>query len=142
MCLDHFQGNRTPFTDPLSRGALAGLTLKHGRFPVCLFVAVIKWLRQIGPPDSPYVVGGGGVSVGVWGCGGNRGIVVVVVFVGIGVGVVPTVVAGSLIFTISVLFSIDTAVALFALKDKRVCFGKHQHIYIYIIQAVSCEVIV
>lgn len=30
VCLDHFQGNRTPFTDPLSRGALAGLTLKHG----------------------------------------------------------------------------------------------------------------
>ncbi|KAG2433666.1 hypothetical protein HXX76_008037 [Chlamydomonas incerta] len=29
--LDHFQGNRTPHTDPLSRGALAGLTLKHGR---------------------------------------------------------------------------------------------------------------
>lgn len=32
VCLDHFQGNRTPFTDPLSRGALAGLTLKHGKF--------------------------------------------------------------------------------------------------------------
>jgi sugar (pentulose or hexulose) kinase len=27
----HTQGNRTPHTDPLSRGALAGLTLKHGR---------------------------------------------------------------------------------------------------------------
>ena len=26
---DHFQGNRTPHTDPLSRGAFAGLTLKH-----------------------------------------------------------------------------------------------------------------
>ncbi|KAG2482942.1 hypothetical protein HYH03_018167 [Edaphochlamys debaryana] len=31
VALDHFQGNRTPHTDPLSRGALAGLTLKHGR---------------------------------------------------------------------------------------------------------------
>ena len=26
---DHFQGNRTPYTDPLSRGALVGLTLAH-----------------------------------------------------------------------------------------------------------------
>ncbi|PNH06036.1 Ribulokinase [Tetrabaena socialis] len=31
VALDHFQGNRTPYTDPLSRGALAGLSLKHGR---------------------------------------------------------------------------------------------------------------
>jgi len=28
---DHFQGNRTPHTDPHSRGAITGLTLKHGR---------------------------------------------------------------------------------------------------------------
>ncbi|MGY6549126.1 MAG: FGGY-family carbohydrate kinase [Roseinatronobacter sp.] len=26
---DHFQGNRTPHTDPLSRGAITGLSLKH-----------------------------------------------------------------------------------------------------------------
>ncbi|GLC45809.1 hypothetical protein PLESTB_001153500 [Pleodorina starrii] len=31
LALDHFQGNRTPHTDALSRGALVGLTLKHGR---------------------------------------------------------------------------------------------------------------
>ena len=29
--LDTSQGNRTPHTDPLSRGALVGLTLKHTR---------------------------------------------------------------------------------------------------------------
>jgi pentose-5-phosphate-3-epimerase len=29
LALDHFQGNRTPHTDPLSRGALVGLTLAH-----------------------------------------------------------------------------------------------------------------
>ncbi len=28
---DHFQGNRTPHTDPLSRGAFLGLSLKHTR---------------------------------------------------------------------------------------------------------------
>ncbi len=28
---DHFQGNRTPHTDPLSRGAFMGLSLKHTR---------------------------------------------------------------------------------------------------------------
>lgn len=27
---EHLQGNRTPHTDPLSRGALVGLTLRHG----------------------------------------------------------------------------------------------------------------
>ncbi|WP_099827887.1 FGGY-family carbohydrate kinase [Oceaniglobus indicus] len=28
---DHFQGNRTPHTDPLARGAITGLTLNHTR---------------------------------------------------------------------------------------------------------------
>lgn len=29
LALDHFQGNRTPYTDPHSRGALIGLSLSH-----------------------------------------------------------------------------------------------------------------
>ncbi len=29
LVLDHFQGNRTPYTDPLSRGAITGLSLHH-----------------------------------------------------------------------------------------------------------------
>jgi FGGY-family pentulose kinase len=29
LVLDHFQGNRTPYTDAASRGAITGLTLKH-----------------------------------------------------------------------------------------------------------------
>jgi ribulose kinase len=30
VVLDHFQGNRTPYTDAASRGVISGLTLKHG----------------------------------------------------------------------------------------------------------------
>ncbi|EQD64419.1 carbohydrate kinase, FGGY family protein, partial [mine drainage metagenome] len=30
LALDHFQGNRTPHTDSLSRGAITGLSLHHG----------------------------------------------------------------------------------------------------------------
>ena len=30
LVLDHFQGNRTPYTDPKSRGAILGLSLAHG----------------------------------------------------------------------------------------------------------------
>ena len=37
---EHFQGNRTPHTDPRSRGAFHGLTLKHGR--AHLFRAAIE----------------------------------------------------------------------------------------------------
>ena len=37
---EHFQGNRTPHTDPQSRGAIHGLTLKHGR--AHLFRATIE----------------------------------------------------------------------------------------------------
>ena len=31
IAVDHFQGNRTPHTDPLARGAITGLSLGHGR---------------------------------------------------------------------------------------------------------------
>src|SRR5437660_1535746 len=40
IVLDHFQGNRTPYTDALSRGALVGLSLSHGRAHV--FRAMIE----------------------------------------------------------------------------------------------------
>ena len=40
LVLDHFQGNRTPYTDPLSRGAITGLTLKHE--PAHIFRAMIE----------------------------------------------------------------------------------------------------
>ncbi|WP_102108979.1 FGGY-family carbohydrate kinase [Oceaniglobus roseus] len=37
---DHFQGNRTPHTDPLARGAITGLTLKHT--PAHVYRALIE----------------------------------------------------------------------------------------------------
>ncbi|MCB1380779.1 MAG: carbohydrate kinase [Alphaproteobacteria bacterium] len=40
LVLDHFQGNRTPYTDALSRGAITGLTLKHT--PAHMFRAIIE----------------------------------------------------------------------------------------------------
>jgi ribulose kinase len=40
LALDHFQGNRTPYTDARSRGALTGLTLKHT--PAHVFRAFIE----------------------------------------------------------------------------------------------------
>ena len=38
--LDHFQGNRTPYVDPLSRGALSGLSLNHT--PAHVYRALIE----------------------------------------------------------------------------------------------------
>ncbi len=40
VLLDYFQGNRTPLRDPLARGAVWGLSLKHG--PGHLFRAIIE----------------------------------------------------------------------------------------------------
>lgn len=40
VVLDHFQGNRTPYTDARSRGVVSGLTLKHGQ--AHLFRAIME----------------------------------------------------------------------------------------------------
>jgi ribulokinase len=40
LVLDHFQGNRTPYIDPKSRGALVGLSLAHR--PAHVFRAIIE----------------------------------------------------------------------------------------------------
>lgn len=40
LVLDHFQGNRTPYTDALPRGAITGLTLRHT--PAHVFRAIIE----------------------------------------------------------------------------------------------------
>ncbi|KIT14919.1 FGGY-family carbohydrate kinase [Jannaschia aquimarina] len=40
LAVDHFQGNRTPHTDALARGAITGLTLKHS--PAHVYRALIE----------------------------------------------------------------------------------------------------
>lgn len=40
IVLDHWQGNRTPWTDPTSRGVIRGLTLRHT--PAYLFRAIME----------------------------------------------------------------------------------------------------
>ncbi len=72
---DHFQGNRTPYTDPLSRGAIVGLTLAHE--PHHVFRAMIEGIgfgtraildafRAGGYASSEITVGGGATSSPLW----------------------------------------------------------------------------
>ena len=72
---DHFQGNRTPYTDPLSRGAIVGLTLAHE--PQHIFRAVMEGIgfgtraildafRKGGYASTAMTVGGGATSSRLW----------------------------------------------------------------------------
>ena len=75
LALDHFQGNRTPYIDPKSRGALVGLSLAHR--PPHIFRAIIEGicfgteaiLRVFQGEDfriSEAVVCGGAVRSPLW----------------------------------------------------------------------------
>lgn len=72
---EHFQGNRTPHTDPHSRGAIHGLTLKHGR--AHLFRAaiegvafgselILETMRASGFAPERIVVAGGATLSDLW----------------------------------------------------------------------------
>jgi ribulose kinase len=72
---DHFQGNRTPYTDPLSRGAIVGLTLAHE--PQHIFRAIMEGIgfgtRAIldafkagGYNSTEITVGGGATASRLW----------------------------------------------------------------------------
>ncbi len=72
---EHFQGNRTPHTDPRSRGAFHGLTLRHGR--AHLFRAaiegvafgselILETMRNNGFEPQGVVVSGGATHSGLW----------------------------------------------------------------------------
>ena len=74
LVLDHFQGNRTPYTDALSRGAITGLTLKHT--PAHIYRAIIEGIclgtklivENFGTAFTPkrIVVAGGATNSPLW----------------------------------------------------------------------------
>ena len=72
---DHFQGNRTPYTDSLSRGAIVGLTLAHE--PQHLFRAIMEGIcfgtraileafSKMGYRSTEITVGGGATASPLW----------------------------------------------------------------------------
>ncbi len=72
---DHFQGNRTPHTDPASRGAIVGLSLSHG--PEHIFRAIMEGIgfgtraildafHKAGYDSDEMTVGGGAAASDLW----------------------------------------------------------------------------
>jgi ribulose kinase len=75
LVLEHFQGNRTPHTDPLARGAIIGLSLHHGMahlFRATLEAigfgtrAIVDAMRAAGFGASEIVAGGGATRSPLW----------------------------------------------------------------------------
>lgn len=75
LALDHFQGNRTPYTDPVSRGAFVGLSLHHGK--AHLFRAILEAvgfgtrmildrMAEAGFMATEMTLGGGVVQSDLW----------------------------------------------------------------------------
>jgi ribulokinase len=72
---DHFQGNRTPHTDPLSRGAITGLSLRHGRGHVFRAIMegiafgselILETLRTNGYAPDELILAGGAARSELW----------------------------------------------------------------------------
>ena len=72
---DHFQGNRTPYTDALSRGAILGLTLAHERHHVFRAImegigfgtrAILDAFKVAGYSSAEMTVGGGASASDLW----------------------------------------------------------------------------
>jgi ribulokinase len=75
LCIDHFQGNRTPWTDPLSRGAITGLSLNHTKAHVYRALiesicygteCVLESMRDGGFSANSIVVAGGPTKSPLW----------------------------------------------------------------------------
>ena len=72
---DHFQGNRTPYTDARSRGALVGLSLNHTRAHVFRAVLegiafgselILETMRANGYHPDEIVIAGGATRSDLW----------------------------------------------------------------------------
>nr|WP_314092987.1 FGGY-family carbohydrate kinase [uncultured Shinella sp.] len=72
---DHFQGNRTPYTDPLSRGAIVGLTLAHEPHHIFRAImegigfgtrAILDAMAAAGYRGTEITVGGGAGASDLW----------------------------------------------------------------------------
>lgn len=72
---DHFQGNRTPYTDPLSRGAIVGLTLAHEPHHIFRAImegigfgtrAILDTMADAGYCGTEITVGGGASASDLW----------------------------------------------------------------------------
>ena len=75
LALDHFQGNRTPHTDSLSRGAITGLSLHHGVAHIFRAIleaigfgtrAIVDAMRGAGFDAAEMVAGGGATNSPLW----------------------------------------------------------------------------
>lgn len=75
LCLDHWQGARTPLKDPLSRGTWWGLTLSHGPGHMLRSIYegtaygtrhILDDLAHHGLAITQLIAGGGGVKSKLW----------------------------------------------------------------------------
>ena len=75
LVLDHFQGNRTPYTDPLSRGAITGLSLHHTAAHLFRAMlegigfgtrAIIDRMIEAGSGAAEITAGGGATRSPLW----------------------------------------------------------------------------